>query len=44
MFLLIPVMLRHGLPFWAALLAGCLLTVLLYLGMTNFGPRLGLKI
>jgi hypothetical protein len=44
MFLLIPVLLRHGLPFWAALLAGCLLTVLLYLGMTHFGPRLGLKI
>ena len=44
MFLLIPSLLRHGLPFWAALLAGCLLTVLLYLGMTHFGPRLGLKI
>ena len=44
MFLLIPVLLRHGLPFWAALLAGCLLTVLLYLGMTHLGPRLGLKI
>ena len=44
MFLLIPALLRHGVPFRAALAAGCLLTVALYLGMTQFGPRLGLRI
>jgi hypothetical protein len=31
MFVLIPVMLRAGAGFWPALLAGCALTVLLYL-------------
>jgi hypothetical protein len=44
MFLAIPAMLRHGLPFWAALAAGCALTVALYLLMAHFGPRLGLRI
>jgi hypothetical protein len=44
MFLAVPWMLRHGLGFWPALLAGCLLTVLLY-GVTilvaaRFGVRL----
>ncbi|RYG87125.1 MAG: DUF3147 family protein [Alphaproteobacteria bacterium] len=41
MFLLIPVLLRHGWPFWLALVAGCALTVALYLGMTWMAPRLG---
>lgn len=44
MFLLIPALLRHGLPFWLALVAGCVLTVLLYLAMMQFGPRFGLKL
>ena len=44
MFLAIPTMLRHGVPFWAALLAGCALTVALYLGMMHLGPRFGLKV
>ena len=44
MFLLIPVLLRHGLNFWLSLLAGCVLTVVLYLLMVHFGPRLGLKV
>ena len=44
MFLLIPVLLRHGMPFWAALLAGCGLTVGLYLLMATFGPRLGIRV
>lgn len=44
MFLLMPVLLRHGLPFWLALAAGCALTVALYLVMVHFGPRLGLKV
>ena len=44
MFLLIPLMLRQGWSFWAALLAGCMLTVVLYLAMVQFGPRFGLKL
>jgi len=44
MFLLIPALLRRGVPFWAALAAGCALTVGLYLGMTAIGPRFGLKL
>jgi len=44
MFLLIPPLLRHGAPFWLALAAGCLLTVLLYLLMMSLGPRLGLRL
>ena len=44
MFLLIPALLRHGAPFWAALLAGCLLTMALYAAMIWAGPRLGLQL
>lgn len=44
MFLLIPALLRSGMWFWLALLAGCALTVALYLGMTAIGPRFGLKL
>lgn len=44
MFLLIPWLLRSGTGFWIALLAGCLLTIALYLLMMQFGPRLGLKL
>lgn len=44
MFLLMPVLLRHGIGFWLSLLAGCTLTVALYLLMVHFGPRLGLKV
>ena len=44
MFLLIPVLLRGGTGFWLSLLAGCALTVALYLLMNHFGPRFGLKL
>ncbi|TCJ39813.1 DUF3147 family protein [Parafrankia sp. BMG5.11] len=44
MFLVIPVLLRAGAGFWGSLLAGCLLTVVLYLAMMHFGPRLGLRL
>jgi len=44
MFLLIPALLRRGAPFWAALGAGCLLTILLYVGMTWLAPRLGVRL
>jgi hypothetical protein len=44
MFLLIPAMLRAGMPFWLTLIAGCLLTVGLYLAMASIGPRFGLRL
>jgi protein-S-isoprenylcysteine O-methyltransferase Ste14 len=44
MFLAIPAMLRRGVPFWAALAAGCVLTVALYLLMAQVGPRFGLRL
>ncbi|MDB5696216.1 MAG: hypothetical protein JWN21_1759 [Sphingomonas bacterium] len=44
MFLLIPLLLKRGVPFWWALIAGCLLTIALYLAMTWIGPRLGLRL
>ncbi|MDF0489046.1 DUF3147 family protein [Sphingomonas sp. H39-1-10] len=44
MFLVIPAVLRHGTPFWAALLIGCGLTVALYAAMTWIAPRLGLQL
>ena len=44
MFLLIPAMLRQGIGFWASLVAGCILTILLYSLMVWAGPRLGLRL
>ena len=44
MFLLIPLLLRHGASFWSALLAGCALTVALYLALVQVGPRFGLTL
>lgn len=44
MFLLVPVLLRQGLPFWLALIAGCFLTIALYLAMVWLGPRFGLRL
>jgi hypothetical protein len=44
MFLLIPALLRAGMPFWIALIAGCALTILLYLAMVWIGPRFGLRL
>lgn len=44
MFLLIPALLRRGVPFWAALATGCAVTILLYLTMAWAGGRLGLKL
>ena len=44
MFLAIPALLRAGVNFWAALVAGCVLTVLFYLAMMQVGPRLGLRL
>lgn len=44
MFLLIPVLLKQGVLFWAAILAGCAMTVMLYWVMITVGPRLGLRL
>jgi hypothetical protein len=44
MFLLVPELLRRGVSFWAALALGCGLTIILYLAMTTFGPRFGLRL
>jgi|SRR5690606_63414 hypothetical protein len=44
MFLLIPALLRRGTPFWAALAAGSVLTMVLYALMTWLGPKAGLKL
>lgn len=41
MFLLIPAMLRAGTGFWTSLIAGCALTVALYLAMIWLAPRFG---
>ena len=44
MFLVMPWMLRHGVAFWPTVLAGCALTILLYLAMIWIGPRIGLRL
>jgi hypothetical protein len=44
MFLLVPLLLRQGSPFWLALAAGCVMTMVLYLAMIALGPRLGLRL
>jgi hypothetical protein len=44
MFLAMPWLMRSGFGFWASLLAGCGLTVLLYVLMLWIGPRFGLKL
>lgn len=44
MFLLIPALLRSGLPFWLALTLGCILTIVLYSVMTLLAPRFGLRL
>ena len=44
MFLLIPVLLRHGMAFWPALMLGCALTVALYFATVFVGNRLGLDL
>lgn len=44
MFLLMPALIRRGVGFWAALGAGCLLTMALYALMVALGPRFGLRL
>lgn len=44
MFLVIPALLKTGINFWVALIAGCLLTIVLYSLMIWLGPRFGLRL
>ena len=44
MFLLIALMMRNGVSFWVALLAGCALTITLYSLTIALGPKLGLRL
>ena len=44
MFLLMPILLRAGWPFWLSLAAGCALTIALYGAMLMIVPRLGLRL
>ncbi|MEZ5689597.1 MAG: DUF3147 family protein [Caenibius sp.] len=44
MFLLIPFMIRQGYSFWISLLAGCILTIVLYGLMVWVGPKFGLRL
>ena len=44
MFLVIPAMLRAGVQFHLALALGCVLTIVLYLGLTAIAPRLGIQL
>lgn len=44
MFLLIPALLRRGVPFFPALIAGCVLTILLYLLTVAVAARMGVRL
>jgi hypothetical protein len=44
MFLVFPALLRHGTPFWTALAASCVLTMVLYALTIWLLPRLGIQV
>lgn len=44
MFLVIPMLLRQGINFWASLSAGILLTIILYLVTIPIAARFGIKL
>jgi hypothetical protein len=44
MFLLIPELLKRGVSFWPALIAGCVLTAALYATTIWLAPRFGLRL
>lgn len=44
MFLVLPMLLRHGTGFWLALAASCLLTFVLYLGAVWVAGRFGVTL
>ncbi|QDC39064.1 DUF3147 family protein [Sphingobium fuliginis ATCC 27551] len=44
MFLLIPILLRRGVSFASALIAGCAVTILLYLVTVAIAARMGIRL
>lgn len=44
LFLVLPMLLRHGVGFWLAMAVGCVLTVALYLLTVWFLPKLGFSL
>jgi hypothetical protein len=44
MFLVLPLMLRHGIGFYLALALNCAMTALLYLAMVKLGAYFGIKL
>jgi hypothetical protein len=44
MFLLVPAMLRGGIAFWPALVAGCFVTFILYLLTASVAARFGIQL
>ncbi len=44
MFILIGILMKHGVSFWLALGAGCALTVALYALMTWLAPHVGIRL
>jgi len=44
MFLLIPALLRRGIDFWPALIAGCALTIAAYLATVLIAARFGVRL
>ena len=44
MFLVLPLLLRHGMGFYLALALNCLMTALLYLAMVKLGAYFGVKL
>ncbi len=44
MFLVLPAMLRHGIGFWWAIIASCVLTLVLYFATVMIAARFGMKL
>ncbi|MEH6756339.1 MAG: DUF3147 family protein [Parasphingorhabdus sp.] len=44
MFLVIPILLRQGINFWASLSVGVLLTIILYIATIPIAARFGIKL
>jgi hypothetical protein len=44
LFLIVPMLLRSGLGFWASLVIACAVTMALYAGFALVAPRLGVRL
>ncbi len=44
MFLLMPALLRRGVPFWPTLVIGCVTTIALYVLMAWLAPKFGVRL